>query len=218
VRRWWSTLSGEGKIAAAGLLVAALAAVPSYLALRQARSDPEGPTITSQALSPASTSGASPSTSLASETTTSDSQLGEPGCPSALAVQADTPVRHCGHVELHNNFGVDLDSTAPNWDVESGNAVSGQDINYSSFSARLFIHEFAVVDTGPTAFSTCDAVTNYQRDAYLDDMEAGSRMCLRTGEGRRALLRFSRLPKANLDSRERSTAVVAFDVVTWDVK
>jgi hypothetical protein len=75
-----------------------------------------------------------------------------------------------------------------------------------------------MVETGPTTFATCDALTNYQRDANLGEMEVGSRMCVRTDEGRSAMLKVARLPKANLDSGERLTAVVAFDIVTWDMK
>jgi hypothetical protein len=72
--------------------------------------------------------------------------------------------------------------------------------------------DFAIMSDGKPSYETCANTTGFKSSVGLSDVKANLYVCLRTDEGRLALLHITKLTY----SEDYVNPVVTFNVVTWE--
>jgi hypothetical protein len=125
---------------------------------------------------------------------TSDGPQGpqSPGLPDGVSQRRSTGSTA---ITLRPSYGVDLDDNlSPNWSVKSGplgsSAGYGSDVGSDAYESKLdFLSDYAIVDAAE-GYATCAEETGYTRGGIpRGDLREGEEMCLRTTEGRYALVK-----------------------------
>ncbi|WP_233166716.1 hypothetical protein, partial [Micromonospora sp. Rc5] len=120
---------------------------------------------------------------------------------------APGPSRVARNVVLRQTYTLDLDSSAPNWDVENASIYESGDIYFGTTSATLQTTGDVVLLKGEPNWTTCEESTDRQdKVVRRDQVKIGLSICVRTTEDKWAWL--------TVKSYEPSTKVT-FDITVW---
>lgn len=172
-------------IAVLGVIAAVLALVPLALAVFDDGDEQADPTTTA---SVATTTTATPSTTTASTLTTTTSVD-----PVYRQSQAAVPVPA--------QYGIDLDSSAPNWDVKPGSG----DIYVSPFVSSITTRKLAIV-RDPT-LAKCQAETDVDINLEPAETVVGQQVCIQTSNDRWAYVRIAAI--------DEDAKTMSFDITVW---
>jgi hypothetical protein len=130
--------------------------------------------------------------------------------PSLSASPSGAAVRR-GPVELRMAGGqitgteIDLDSDAPNWDVN--NCAYACDINFRG-SSNGIEESHGQMAEAPATYDSCQAATTYGFTIGPRQAKAGLEVCVRTDEGRTAGLVVGKVKRSDPDHVESITLTV----------
>jgi hypothetical protein len=98
-------------------------------------------------------------------------------------------IRHEGQITLAE-YGILLDSTAPNWSVGRLDTAPPKDIFAIGGTLHMPTAEYTLSPSDPSSYSTCADATAYSSDVRIpQDQLSGQRFCVRTYGNRYSLLR-----------------------------
>lgn len=114
-------------------------------------------------------------------------------------------VLRTGEITLTDGYCVDLESTAPDWDVTSDGACysSKYDI-FNVGTTQSIINQdanggFAPLDKASSlSYSTCASATNWVHGLNYSDIFVGENICMRTADGNHALAQVSNISNGTL--------------------
>jgi hypothetical protein len=174
---------------AGAVLVAVLGVVAAVLAILP-RDDDGGD----------SSAGADPTES--STTTTSTPNTTTTSTPTTTT-SVDPPIyrQSAAAVAVPAQYWIDLDSSAPDWDVKPG----GGDIYVSPSVSSITTKKLAIV-RDPT-FAKCEAATDVDINLEPAETVVGQQVCILTSNGRWAYVRI-----ADIDA---DAETMSFDIVVW---
>jgi hypothetical protein len=172
-------------IAVLGVIAAVLALVPLALAVFDDGDEEADPTTTA---SVATTTTATPSTTTTSTPTTTTSVD-----PVYRQSEAAVPVPA--------QYGIDLDSSAPNWDVKPGSG----DIYVSPFVSSITTRKPAIV-RDPT-LAKCKAATDVDINLEPAETVVGQQVCIQTSNSRWAYVRIAAI--------DEDAETMSFDITVW---
>lgn len=136
-------------------------------------------------------------------TTTPSAETTSPDPSSGTTSETARVFRETGSpVVVPARSGIDLDSQAANWDVDSG----GADIHVSSEGDYVYGKTLAIVKAPPTP-QVCDAQTVLRSFLTQGQTVVGQKLCLRTSEDRWAYVQI-----AAIDSSART---MSFRITVW---
>ena len=166
-----------------------------------------------------------PAATLGSSGTSSNGLATSAAPPPSVPQPDPSVILHEGTLTLAQDNGVDLDSTAPNWDEQSPATTYADDLELAINGTQL--HDptdgtnFVQVDpSAPVAYATCAAATGYV-DAFNGpsgqspgQVNTSLRFCVRTTQGRFALVQVTSAP-IDPNGSNGGLANVTVNVTTW---
>jgi hypothetical protein len=171
-------------IAVLGVIAAVLALVPLAVAIVDDGDEEAGPTTTA---SVDTTTTATPSTTTTTSTPTSTTSVDPVYRRSEAAVAV--PVQ----------YGIDLDSSAPDWDVKPGSG----DIYVSPFASSITTRRLAIV-RDPT-LAKCQAATDIEINLEPAETVVGQQVCIQTSNDRWSYVRIAAIDQE----------AMSFDITVW---
>jgi hypothetical protein len=171
-------------IAVLGVIAAVLALVPLALAIFDDGDEEAGPTTTA---SVTTTTTATPSTTTTTSTPTTTTSVD----PVYRQSEAAVPVPA--------QYGIDLDSSAPDWDVKPGSG----DIYVSPFVSSITTRKLAIV-RDPT-LAKCQSATDIDINLEPAETVIGQQVCIQTSNDRWAYVRIAAIDEETM----------SFDITVW---
>jgi hypothetical protein len=171
-------------IAVLGVIAAVLALVPLALAIFDDGDEEAGPTTTA---SVTTTTTATPSTTTTTSTPTTTTSVD----PVYRQSEAAVPVPA--------QYGIDLDSSAPDWDVKPGSG----DIYVSPFVSSITTRKLAIV-RDPT-LAKCQSATDIDINLEPAETVIGQQVCIHTSNDRWAYVRIAAIDEETM----------SFDITVW---
>ncbi|WP_334607832.1 hypothetical protein [Micromonospora sp. CPCC 205546] len=118
-----------------------------------------------------------------------------------------SPSRTGEGVTLSLSYSLDLDSTAPNWNVQYGySSGQGVDVHLSRGSPPVRTPGDVVVIDGTPSESACETSVTRQNEILSEQLRTGQSFCVRTTERRWAWLTVKRYEPGK---------TLTFDVIVW---